>query len=80
MKPRRQLIEAAHNRWNKNNTKKNNGANPEKRKRSLETGDETIPIPINQPTDHAFLRKKTGAALTVLTLTAVHMYLPYIHV
>lgn len=72
LKRRRQLIEAAHNRWNKNNTKKNNGANPEKRKRSLETGDETIPIPINQPTDHGFLRKKTGAGCCYRSYTAVH--------
>lgn len=60
----------------KNNTN-NNGTKTEKRKRSLETVDETMPVPptyANQPTDPAFLRKKTGAAVTVLTLTAVHTY------
>lgn len=78
LKRRRQLIEATQYLLDGTTTPKNNGTKTEKRKRSLETGDETIPVPptyANQPTDPAFLRKKTGAAVTVLTLTAVHTYL-----
>lgn len=63
----------------KNNTN-NNGTKTEKRKRSLETVDETMPVPptyANQPTDPAFLRKKKRGCC-YRSYTDCSAYLPYL--